>query len=71
MSEAPARAREVNCPVCSARTLFAPSNRWRPFCSARCKQVDLGAWASDQYRIEGAAASEMDQRLDDSPGPRH
>jgi endogenous inhibitor of DNA gyrase (YacG/DUF329 family) len=26
-------------------------NRYRPFCSARCKGVDLGAWASDQYRI--------------------
>jgi endogenous inhibitor of DNA gyrase (YacG/DUF329 family) len=26
-------------------------NEWRPFCSERCKLIDLGAWASEEYRI--------------------
>ncbi|MBN8464851.1 MAG: DNA gyrase inhibitor YacG, partial [Dechloromonas sp.] len=30
---------------------WAPENRWRPFCCERCKQIDLGCWASDSYRI--------------------
>lgn len=28
-------------------------NPWRPFCSERCKLLDLGKWASDEYRVEG------------------
>jgi hypothetical protein len=31
--------------------LFAPQNKWRPFCSERCKMIDLGAWATESYRI--------------------
>jgi uncharacterized protein len=31
--------------------VFAASNRWRPFCSERCRITDLGAWASESYRI--------------------
>ncbi|MBP8169926.1 MAG: DNA gyrase inhibitor YacG, partial [Azonexus sp.] len=29
-----------------------------PFCSERCKQIDLGCWASDSYRIGGAVSDE-------------
>jgi endogenous inhibitor of DNA gyrase (YacG/DUF329 family) len=28
------------------------ANRYRPFCSARCKGADLGAWATEKYRVE-------------------
>jgi len=28
-----------------------PENVWRPFCSERCKLIDLGAWASERYRV--------------------
>jgi endogenous inhibitor of DNA gyrase (YacG/DUF329 family) len=30
-----------------------PENKFRPFCSERCKQIDLGAWASEKYVIGG------------------
>jgi uncharacterized protein len=33
------------------------SNRWRPFCSERCRLVDLGAWATESYRIAGKSES--------------
>lgn len=43
----------VDCPACGAPAEFSPTNRWRPFCSERCKQIDLGQWASDGYVIPG------------------
>ena len=46
-----ARARTVACPTCGTRALYAPENEWRPFCSERCRLIDLGAWASEAYRI--------------------
>lgn len=44
-------ARRVACPGCGEPAEFSPSNPWRPFCSERCRLVDLGAWASESYRI--------------------
>ena len=43
----------VNCPTCQGPALFAPENRWRPFCSERCRMIDLGAWANDEYVVPG------------------
>ncbi len=41
--------------------LFTPDNEWRPFCSERCKMIDLGLWGSDGYRIpDKQAGSEAD-----------
>lgn len=53
MSVSPAKPRLVRCPQCGEQALWAPENRFRPFCSERCKQIDLGCWASDGYRITG------------------
>jgi hypothetical protein len=33
---------------------WSDQNRYRPFCSERCKLVDLGAWATDRYAIPGS-----------------
>jgi len=44
--------KEVACPTC--RTLAAwEGNPFRPFCSERCRVVDLAAWATERYRIPG------------------
>lgn len=43
--------RVVRCPACGGDSVYAASNRWRPFCSERCRQQDLGAWASEQYAV--------------------
>ncbi|MGQ0794286.1 MAG: DNA gyrase inhibitor YacG [Deltaproteobacteria bacterium] len=40
----------VKCPRCSTSVEWV-GNRWRPFCSERCKMIDLGAWAEGQYKI--------------------
>ncbi len=42
---------KVSCPRCKAKVVWGPESAHRPFCSARCKGVDLGAWASDEYKI--------------------
>jgi endogenous inhibitor of DNA gyrase (YacG/DUF329 family) len=42
---------EVHCPACGKATVFDAANPWRPFCSERCRITDLGAWASESYRI--------------------
>ena len=56
----------VPCPRCAAPAVFAPSNAWRPFCSERCAGIDLGAWASEAYRVEAQPAAGAPQDpLDD------
>jgi endogenous inhibitor of DNA gyrase (YacG/DUF329 family) len=60
----------VDCPTCGRKVPFEPSSRWRPFCSARCKTVDLGAWAAERYRISGHArddAASGDDEPDSAP----
>jgi endogenous inhibitor of DNA gyrase (YacG/DUF329 family) len=49
---------EVRCPQCGQPSRWTPENRWRPFCSERCKQIDLGAWASGSYRVPVAEADD-------------
>jgi len=42
----------ITCPLCKKTTTWE-ENPWKPFCSERCKLIDLGKWASEEYRIEG------------------
>jgi endogenous inhibitor of DNA gyrase (YacG/DUF329 family) len=48
----------VNCPICGKPVAWGPENRYRPFCSERCKQIDLGAWASEEYRVTSSEESD-------------
>jgi endogenous inhibitor of DNA gyrase (YacG/DUF329 family) len=45
----------VRCPGCAGPSRYASDNPWRPFCSERCKRLDLGAWASESYRVPAEA----------------
>ena len=44
-------ARTVDCPQCGGDSLYSLANRFRPFCSERCKNMDLGAWASETFAL--------------------
>lgn len=44
-------ARRIRCPGCGGTSLYGADNPFRPFCSERCRQHDLGAWASENYRF--------------------
>ena len=41
-----------SCPICRKEVDWS-ENKYRPFCSDRCKMLDLGNWASDAYRVPG------------------
>lgn len=56
--------REVRCPTCRQLTPYTVDNPSRPFCSARCRGMDLGAWASEDYRVAATPPAEVD---DESP----
>lgn len=63
--------RYVACPRCGSQVPWTPASRWRPFCSERCKMVDLGAWATEEYRVPAVEdkrrqADDLDAR-DDEP----
>jgi uncharacterized protein len=52
------KPRVVRCPRCGGDSLYAPTNPYRPFCSERCKGLDLGAWASESFRLESDAPAD-------------
>lgn len=54
----------VRCPRCGTPTTISSSNEFRPFCSGRCRNVDLHAWATSQYRIAGELSQDL--RTDDA-----
>ncbi|MDF7675332.1 DNA gyrase inhibitor YacG [Neisseriaceae bacterium ESL0693] len=41
----------VPCPTCGQSVVWDTKNPYRPFCSERCKLIDLGAWASEDYNL--------------------
>jgi uncharacterized protein len=45
------KARSAPCPRCGQRASLDTTNAWRPFCTERCKMIDLGKWASEQFSI--------------------
>jgi len=44
---------EVSCPTCKKKVIWTSEQRYRPFCSERCKLIDLGEWASEERTIPG------------------
>jgi len=41
----------VSCPICKNTSDLDNSNKFRPFCSERCRLIDLGKWADEDYSI--------------------
>ena len=50
----------VKCPVCGKDVEWKETSLYRPFCSERCKQIDLGAWADEQYKVPPSEEDEND-----------
>lgn len=48
----------VSCPTCQKKSLWSIENPDRPFCTPRCKLIDLGAWASESYSIPQLSSEE-------------
>jgi len=43
--------KQVSCPNCTKKSAWSAENKFRPFCSERCKLIDLGEWAAGTYAI--------------------
>ena len=54
----------VVCPACKGKSIYAASNPHRPFCSQRCKNMDLGAWASESFRMPADEPPDADDYAD-------
>ncbi|HWU44582.1 MAG TPA: DNA gyrase inhibitor YacG [Bdellovibrio sp.] len=73
------KPREVKCPQCGRFALYSLENPFRPFCSERCRLIDLGEWASESYRIpvqnqsssDSLSYDEEDGYEDSSSGENH
>jgi hypothetical protein len=51
----------LRCPTCSREIEWSAEFPWRPFCSERCKLVDLGAWLAEERAIPGGDVDPMEQ----------
>lgn len=60
----PATPRSFPCPRCKKPSQWT-DNPYRPFCSERCKLIDLGAWASEEYKINGNSKPELNEGSDE------
>lgn len=63
------------CPICKKGVAPRAENPTFPFCSQRCRQVDLGKWIGEEYRVPDRLADEREDELptleeDESEGPQ-
>lgn len=47
------KKKNILCPTCQKKDVWKSTNPFRPFCSERCKLIDLGEWADERHRIAG------------------
>jgi endogenous inhibitor of DNA gyrase (YacG/DUF329 family) len=52
-------APRVQCPTCRRELTWSEQFPWRPFCSERCKMVDLGSWFAEERVIPGEPADAL------------
>ena len=56
--------RIVACPRCKAPVEWVEASRFRPFCSERCKMLDFGAWADEEFAIPNETEALSDEDID-------
>ena len=62
--------RIINCPTCNTAVKWTSGNVYRPFCSERCKLIDLGAWADGTNSIPGSSNDEDEVLSGDLDDPQ-
>lgn len=53
----------VKCPTCGRKTEYT-GNEFRPFCSERCKLIDFGAWADEEFSLPAQSESLSEEDLE-------
>jgi endogenous inhibitor of DNA gyrase (YacG/DUF329 family) len=56
----------VKCPTCKRAVEWSEASAFRPFCSDRCRLIDLGAWLVEKHVIPGEPAADEDRLKADS-----
>jgi endogenous inhibitor of DNA gyrase (YacG/DUF329 family) len=56
--------KNICCPSCGKKNTWQSDNDSKPFCSPRCKLIDLGDWADEQHKIPGDPV-----HIDDADNP--
>jgi len=59
-------ASTVNCPTCRRPVQWSDESAYRPFCSERCRLIDLGAWLSEQHKIPDEPGTAPEESAGDS-----
>jgi endogenous inhibitor of DNA gyrase (YacG/DUF329 family) len=59
--------KQVQCPTCGASLSWGPESAWRPFCSERCRLIDLGEWFSEGHRIPASGEEGTEDGADSLP----
>ena len=57
---------KIKCPTCEKQIEYSKQYPHRPFCSERCKLIDLGEWADENHKIKGSSTY-SDLLSDDLP----
>jgi len=60
----------LRCPTCKREIDWSDAYPYRPFCSERCRLIDLGAWLGEQHAIAGDAAEFSDEAAPPGEEPR-
>ncbi|MEH6628357.1 MAG: DNA gyrase inhibitor YacG [Motiliproteus sp.] len=55
--------KQIPCPNCQKPVNLSEKTPYRPFCSERCRLLDLGAWASDEYQVSSPSHGEDNDNL--------
>jgi hypothetical protein len=61
--------RTATCPICKKPSPARGENASFPFCSRRCRAVDLGRWLGEEYRVPERQADEREDELPPSSHP--
>ena len=59
------KPKTVGCPTCGKPVEWSRQQHWKPFCSERCKLIDLGAWIDERHRIPGDETVGNDEDIKD------
>lgn len=57
--------KKANCPQCGQAIRISSDNRWRPFCSERCRLIDLGIWLEGNNHLPSEEPVDFDDLPDD------
>jgi endogenous inhibitor of DNA gyrase (YacG/DUF329 family) len=63
-----AMSKPALCPSCKKPILPRAQNPMFPFCSERCRLLDLGKWLGEEYRVPDGSADEQEDELPPVPG---